>query len=136
MTSDSSFALILEDDIQFDHQLKRAITFLRSDPAIWKKYDLILCGYHYDNINFREKAITLFWNRINLSNGLFIGKPVLQYWGSYGYFISKKAAAIILNKYCEPKMPADLLLFRSFGLGVKIAIFSAPLVWPNEMIVD
>jgi glycosyl transferase family 25 len=136
VSEEISYAIILEDDIEFD---KRFEHFVTSSPKIKKllqHFDLILLGYAAADLNYRKPGKCSVWKKIKLDETIKVGVPVNRCWGTIGYLISKEGARKLLLNGESPQMQADYLTSNSPNWGVKLGLIMHQLIWPNEEVKD
>lgn len=80
-------AIILEDDIFIDEELKKFLTKIELIP---ESIELILLGYHSNQHN-QQKTHSSYWGRITIDK-IKLVKLVEKAYGTYGYFITNDGA--------------------------------------------
>lgn len=86
------YALILEDDVSFNLDLKTILDEIEQFPWGW---ECILFGHHAQESRDRDAPISL-WTRLKIK-GHIIGRPVENAYGTYGYLISQAGAKKLLE---------------------------------------
>ncbi|RYD81650.1 MAG: glycosyltransferase family 25 protein, partial [Sphingobacteriales bacterium] len=127
------YAIILEDDIEFDERLSHIVQNNHSVEKLLNHFDLVLLGYADTDLNYRKPGICSVWKRIKLDHIIKAGVPVSRCWGTIGYLISLKGAEKLLSRGSIPLMQADFLTSNSPEMGVRFGIIRNQIVWPHEI---
>lgn len=126
------YALILEDDSEFDEQLPYIVKNINTPEVLQNKLDLVLLGYCTNDLNKRKKAEVSWYQRRKIGKGIFFGIPTVWYWLTIGYLISGKGARKMISQGTLPRIPADFLTANSPKYDVRLGVSNKPIVWPGE----
>lgn len=128
------FAIIMEDDANFDERFRSFISRRKEIIEVMKKFDLILLGYCTDDLIYNKSALCSYWGRMKISTKFTVGIPVKWYWSAIGYLISKKGALLLSEKQGQyPCVTADILTANSPEYGVRLGVINKPLIWPGKL---
>ncbi|MDQ2719738.1 MAG: glycosyltransferase family 25 protein [Bacteroidota bacterium] len=127
------YALILEDDIDFDEQLQLIVSNIKTREVLKNKFDLVLLGYSANGIDYRKAADASWFGERKMSDHISFRIPTVWYWSTIGYLISDSAAKKLLAQGSLPRMPADFLTANSPKYKVRLGVANKPRIWPSEM---
>ena len=128
------FAIILEDDVNFDKTFQDFANNRKNVKSLMNKFDLLLLGYCGNDVNFHKPAECSYWGRISIDKLFRAGIPVNWYWSAIGYVISNKGAKLLAEKQGSiPCLTADILTANSPQYGVRLGVMRKQIVWPGEL---
>ena len=127
------FAIIMEDDAEFDERLKHLVNNKKGVAKIMAHFELVLLGYCLNDLDSRKPAECSYWGRKKIDNIIKVGIPVFWYWLAICYLISFEGAQKLLNQGKFPRIQADFLTANSPKYNVKLGIIYKPVVWPGEL---
>ena len=84
--SGDEYAIVLEDDIDFDGKL---VNFIHSIDEIPKTSDIVLLGHHSIIGRRKDTVCSLFYSH-RLDMGIALKKPTETAMGTYGYFVKRE----------------------------------------------
>jgi len=117
---------ILEDDAICTEDFG---ILLKSIELSEKEWDILYAGHHSGE---SFKGVKSFRNKPIQDNQIMIGEPIEPAFGSYGYFIRKKAAVILLAKAFPINKPFDSYLGSSNKAGLKMRIITPACIIHND----
>lgn len=128
---DIKYAIILEDDAEFDQRFQQFVKRKTDLEDLMKKFDLLLLAYCGHDADYYKPGVCSYWYRKNINKSIMAGVPVKWYWSAMGYLISKKGAELLVDKQGEfPCVTADILTANSPQYGVRLGILRKQIVWP------
>ena len=123
-------AMIFEDDIDFNEELKAILKQLNSFPKDW---NLVLLGHHPDR-SCVVKTSYSFWNQTKLNGYYKLVRPTELAVGAYGYLLKKSAAQILLNQLSIIEKPIDHLTGSDEKLN--LYILTPPVIHIHQDLSD
>ncbi|EWH04888.1 hypothetical protein AT00_17145 [Pseudoalteromonas lipolytica SCSIO 04301] len=112
VTSEYEYALIFEDDIDFELTVKQIDELIDCGPI---DFDVILLGHHPRYIRTKGAGLS-FWNRVKVTKYHIIGKFSEKPLGAYSYLVTKKAALTLLRDFDTIKRPFDWWNFDELNI--------------------
>lgn len=106
------FALILEDDIDFDFTCKKLQSLVKNLPLDW---ECVLLGHH-SRFSREQEGIASFWGRKKVSEFHDIVRFVDITAGGYAYLLNQKGAHKWLQEYKTITKPIDCWVDNKINL--------------------
>ena len=115
LKSNYKFALILEDDAEFDPS-----SFRKVIDELTEKYP-----QKWDVANFFKDKLGRTVTMQDLADGYMMKLDLQEWYGSGAYILNRNAAADFINYFYPIKLPMDLYYGRSWEFGIKFVS-----IWP------
>lgn len=120
------FALVFEDDVDFDAKLT---TFLAKTDELPDNWEVLLLGHH--GAQAREiPTKTSLWGQNNLGKEFKIARPREIGYGAYGYLITRTGAARLSHRLNNIEKPLDW--YTGDDREVNLFVLREPIVHINS----
>jgi glycosyl transferase family 25 len=128
--SNIEFALILEDDVDFD---KNLIDILNAVEKFPRKLELLLLGHHSMDTRKKPTRCSIWYNK-KINKKYILRRPATISHGTYDYFINNNGAKKILSHLGKITKPIDW--YTGDDQYINLYVLQNPAILINNKLSD
>ena len=127
---DIDFALILEDDIDFNDQV---VDFIKLGDKLPSRFDVVLLGHHTGASRDIDTKSSV-WGKHKFNENYCMHRPYEIGYGTYGYIVSKNGAKKLLSQTLCLTKPIDH--YTGSDVDLNVYVVKPSIIKINDVMSD